>query len=416
MKSTASPTPLPRRPSTRWDLVWPQLLALAILCTLALGVSGCRIAAPKVKSDDKVHANEDIAENREQMRLRARALVQPLCGELVASADQIMAGTTNLAVRRQALLWKIEAVPALREALFLPSPLAAVFDAWVLSIQMTDYFEKGAGKLALGDAHRIAVRTCQQLEGELAQVAASFTLSGDVSKTRAFAQQWAIDHPIRQSIAGRESTLSRAMESQGATSLSTTEAVGKLTVTADDLNRRLEIYSAQVLDQARWQAELFAMDLAAGYQVQQALPLAQSAVTSAGRAVETLDRLAPSVERSLAVVQQAPNLIATERAAAIQAMQAELARAITFVQEERIAALKQLSSERIAAVRDLRDTVVQERKSLSQDLDQMSVKAVDHAFWRAAQLCAVVLAVVFIAIVVLLFLARRLFSARPPAT
>jgi hypothetical protein len=34
---------------------------------------------------------------------------------------------------------------------------------------------------------------------------------------------------------------------------------------------------------------------------------------------------------------------------------------------------------------------------------------VDHAFWRAAQLCAGVLAVVFVGIVVLLFLVRRMF-------
>lgn len=104
-------------------------------------------------------------------------------------------------------------------------------------------------------------------------------------------------------------------------------------------------------------------------------------------------------------------MIATERGAAIKAIQEELTRTITFAQEERIAALKHLTAERIAAVQELHDTVVLERKALTQDLDRMSVKAVDHAFLRAAQLCSVVLVALFIGMVVLLFLVRRLFSA-----
>jgi hypothetical protein len=374
-----------------------------------LAAAGCRIVAPKYKSDAKIHSDQDIALNSQQMRLRMRAQVQPLSGVIVAAADQIMAGTTNRAVRRQALLWKIDAVPALREALFLPNPMAAVFDAWVMAFQMTDYFEKGPGKEGLGDAHVIALTTCQHLETELARLAVSLTVSRDVTNTRAFARQWAADHPMRHSIASRESIVNRSTERDVVTSFSTTEAVAILTVTLDDLNRRLEIYSAQLLDQARWQAELLAMDTAQDYQVEKVIPLAERAVKSGEQAVTAVDRLAPAVERVAAAAESAPKIIAAERDVAIKAVQAELTRTLTFIQEERIATLKHLTAERIAAVQDLRDTIVQERKSLTQDLDQMSVKVVDHAFWRAAQLCAVVLAVVFVGIVVLLFLVRRMF-------
>jgi hypothetical protein len=394
---------------TRWK-------STACLILLALAGSGCRIVLPKYKSYAKVHPQQDIVANSEQMRLRMRAHVQPLTGVIVSAADQIMAGTTNRAIRRQALLWKIDAVPALREALFLPSPVAAVFDAWVMTFQMTDYFDKGPGKEGLGEAHAIAVTTCQHLETELARLAASVTISGDVSKARAFAKQWAADHPMRQSIAGRESILIQVTDMEIAASFSTTEAAGYLTVTLDDLNRRLEIYSAQLPEQARWQAELFAMDAAQDYQVEKAIPLAERAVKSSEQAVTAVDRLAPAVERVAVVAESAPKIIADERGAAIKAMQEELSHTLTFIQEERIATLKHLTAERIAAVQDLRDTVVQERKTLTQDLDRMSVKVVDHAFLRAAQLCAVVLVVLFAAIVALMFLARRLFPARPTET
>jgi hypothetical protein len=117
-----------------------------------------------------------------------------MSGVIVASADQILAGTSDRAVRRQALLWKIEAVPALREALFQPDPMTAVADAWVLTFQMTDYFDTGLGGKALGDARPLALTTAQRLEAEMARVAASLTVSGNVAGVREYARKWAADH------------------------------------------------------------------------------------------------------------------------------------------------------------------------------------------------------------------------------
>jgi nitrate/nitrite-specific signal transduction histidine kinase len=117
------------------------------------------------------------------------------------------------------------------------------------------------------------------------------------------------------------------------------------------------------------------------------------------------------VEKSLAIVEQAPALIASEREAALKTLSAEITRTITFVQEERIAALKQLTSERIAAVQELRDTVVQERKILTADITTLSANVVDQAFIRAVQLCAGVLIALFIGAVLLLMIASRLFAS-----
>jgi hypothetical protein len=419
-------------------------LAWGLLGCVILTNSSCTIVPQRRPPDSRVHAESDISANFEQARLRMRALVQPMAGVIVAAADEILAGTSDGAVRRQALLWKIEAVPALREALFQPDPIMAVADTWVLTFQMTDYFDTGPGGKALGEARPLAVTTAQRLEAELARVAASLTVSGNVSGVRDYARKWAADHPIRQSIAGRESALALVMDQEWTSSFSTTEAVGNLMVTVDDLNRRLEVYSAQLLEQSRWQAELFLMDFAREHQLDTALPLAQQAVrtaeqavdglgrivpaveravstleqalplaertvTSVGRAVEALDRTIQAVERSLAFVEQSPALLTAEREAAVKLFSTELTRTLAFLQEERLATLKQLTTERIAAVQELRDLAVQERKLLTQDLDGLAVKAVDRASLRAAQLGAAALIAVFLAITVLLIVARRVF-------
>jgi hypothetical protein len=387
------------------------LLIGALLLSLVAG--GCRFALPKPKVKESVHSQQDVAASYNQVRLRLRALVGPMTGELEQAADQIIAGTTNAAVQRAALVWKMEGVPALRAALFQPDPYTALFDSWVLCNQMADYFDAGPGKTALGESSPTAVAACRRLEEQMNGVASSMSISGDVTKGRAFAKKWAGQHPIRHSIADRESTLSRALERDGTGSVSAGEAVAEITTTVDDLNRRLEVYSDQLFRQARWEAELFKSDLLAELPLAQALPLAERAVKSAEQALATLDRLAPAVERAVGVAETAPKLIASEREAAIKALQDELTRTIKFVQAERIAALEQLTKERVAALNDLQATIVAERKALSQDLEQTSLKLVDHATWRAAQLLAAALVVLAVGLAVAVVVLRRKPAKHP---
>ncbi len=346
--------------------------------------------------------------------MRMRALVEPFSGAIVASADHIVAGTTNPATHRAALLWKIEAVPALREALFRPNSFVATMDAWVLVCQMADYFERGPGRQALGQAAPTAAATCQSLERELMGIAASFTRSGQVTDVRDFVLQFAADHPIRHSIAGRESALSLATKRELQDSFSMSEVASSVGVTLDDMARRLDIFGAQLFEQSRWQAELFTLDLAADYRLDQALPLAESAAKSAAVAADAARGLVPPLEKALAVVEAAPDIAAKERTATLSTVHEEVSLALHFGQQERIAALQHLTKEREAILLELPRLMAQERTILTRDMEQMSLRAVDHAFLRAAQLAAAVLVAIFIAVVVLLFLARRLFSGSSP--
>jgi len=143
------------------------------------------------------------------------------------------------------------------------------------------------------------------------------------------------------------------------------------------------------------------------------LPLAERAVKSAEQAVATVDRLAPALERAVGVLETAPELIASEREAAIKAVQDELTRTIKFVQEECVAALDRLTSERLAAIKDLQVTVVAEGKALTQDIEQISLKVVDHAFWRAAQLIAAVLVFLAIGLVLAVIVFKRRRTQNP---
>ena len=359
---------------------------------------------------------QDLAVNANQIRLRMRSLVDPFAGEIEQAADRISATASNPSVKRAAIRWKIEGVPALRGALFQPDPFTAVLDTWVFTYQMTDYFEVGPGRITLGDAAPLAVETSRHLEEEFAAVVATFTKSGDVSKVRAYARKWASDHPIRYAIQDRETTLSRVVETDVGVTWSLGEAVAEITTTADDVHREIQIYSDHLFRQARWEAELLMVDLPG----EEVLQLAARAVKSSERAVDTIDRLAPALESAADAASNAPTLVTSERKAAVDAMREELTRTLAFLQGERIASLQQISEERlavlsqvtverIAAIKELREVVVQERLALSRDIEQAGLGLVDHAARRVTQLAAAIFAAFVLTGVLFLFLIRKLF-------
>jgi hypothetical protein len=399
------------------------LVAMLALVFLSSCVLNLRPRQPK----SMLYSSRELSVTPNQIRLHMRALVQPFTGEIEQSADAIAAATLDISVKRAAIRWKIEAVPTLRSALFQPNPFTAVLDTWALTYQMANYFESGPGRAELGPAATRAVNTCLQMEGELDQIVSTFPYSHDVTKVRTAAQKWAIDHPIRYAIRDRESTLSRMTEKDVGVKWTAGEVIGEVEVTADDLNREIQIYSDHLFRQASWEAELLELDLPTS----EAFPLAERAVKSSERAVETLDDLAPTIKTAAESTAKAADaatklasdispVVASEPKAVVEAINENLRRTLTFLQGERIASLQEIDRERIAvlqkfddergaATQDLREIATNERVALSRDIEQAGLRIVDHAAWRLSQLVAVILGSLFLAAVLFLFIVRRLF-------
>ncbi|MCB1130780.1 MAG: hypothetical protein KDN05_06590 [Verrucomicrobiae bacterium] len=368
-----------------------------------------------LESADKWHATEDVATTPEQARLRMRSLVDPLTGEIETAADRILAATDDPAIRRAALEWKAQAVPGLREALFQPRPVVALFDSWAFAFQMRDFYSNGAGAKALGPQRNVAVATADRLERRINEVAASFTKSGDVRESRAAVLVWARNHPVEGSLAHRQTALALATELDLGLQLGGAEAVGTVAVTADDLNRKVEVYTDQLVRQARWEAELLAMDLTDQWNIDDVAVLGERTVG----AVEGMDhlfddigssveRLLPMLERITTALEGAPLLVSNERRATVEALHAELDRTISVVREERATALRFISNEREEALQTLQATVVQEREILTRDIEAISLRAIDHAFWRLAQLVLAVGAALLVLGIVALWIIRRM--------
>jgi hypothetical protein len=107
------------------------------------------------------------------LRAIENSLAITIPGDIEASADEIMARSEDPALRRQALRWKLEAIPAYYQTLFHANSLVAAMDTVVLAAQIDDYLTTGPGRdrfgvmqpVALDGARRTRARIAEQMRG-----------------------------------------------------------------------------------------------------------------------------------------------------------------------------------------------------------------------------------------------------------
>jgi hypothetical protein len=286
-----------------------------------------------------------------EVQLRVRSLAMPIVSRVETASDRIIATSPDPGVRRGALLWKIEAVPVLYQTILHPDPLVAVLDTWAFVYQMRDYFDKGPGRSALGKSYKIAVDSCDDINRMILAFAREVKPGVTGEKVR----EWAQSHPITGTISGRtsvEKLFARAMAEKDMGALA---AAGAAVEGLNDLTERVDLYAAFLPKAARWQAELLLSDLGAKENLQ----------------VLTADvaRIA-SVERVAELADGIPALVSQEREILLREVQAYSDR-------------------------------------LSQDLEDRSLKIIDHVFLRAMQVVGVIALVLFVCVFILARAMRR---------
>ncbi|MEZ5277175.1 MAG: hypothetical protein R3F07_12410 [Opitutaceae bacterium] len=340
----------------RLDLVIPGVA----LCLTAL-LAGCStvLLGPNKKAENV----PGLRVNAEQLRVRMRVMVKPLTGVMIEAADTIYDATDDPEVRRAAVRMKTEVVPAIRETLYRPAPAIALLDTWALSFQLMDYFRTGPGAEVFGDLSPIAFAAAAEMNTTIEDLVENLA-SGEVDqKSVGVLRQWATDNPITVSIASRESVTNQVTEISLAIGLSLSEVVDNMVTSVDDLNRKLDTFSDQLPKQARWEAELFTMNLVDAYRFEESLQ----------RVPALLDQSVATLE----VVESIPEVVASERAIVLETVQDEMARALTTLREERIAVMDQLSRERALILAE----VEAQRLAVTMDL-RRELMAIEAMFAR----------------------------------
>lgn len=336
------------------------------------------------------------------LRVQVRSLASRFSGLMEEAGEEALQNEYDPVRRRRALIWLTNGIPAMQQALFEPDPLAALLDAWFLVAQMRYYFAAAADH---GMPHRnvdIANRVFDAMESDIKLIIDNAGPGTDYERGRDLVYGYAKNNPIDETFASRRGSTVFLAEFTARAGGNALKSIGSVTETLEDLVARIDINAEYVPKLARWQAMLLIMD---------------QGFDTIGSSVENLaylELVASEVDRMTPIVEALPALVAEERVAVLEALDAYLSRTLAFVdqqrttlmtndvraereavlggiREERIAVLEAIAEERRIVLEALRE----ERSATFKDLDELMdvafTREVNKLFIRGLILIALIL-------------------------
>jgi hypothetical protein len=278
--------------------------------------------APNVarRQTDIMKKTGAVSMSAADLRARVNDLADRLASGLERTADRIGTETRELLVRRRALAFKVDVIPAVYTAAYRADPLVAAMDTWGLTFQIREYLETGAGRDAFGAQQPLARAQARELVADAdASVRGMATSQKRFETARAKMGSWVASHPIEHAFSSR-SSIAPVLAQWRSEDRDAFVAVGEMTDTVQNLSERLNTYAAQMPRQVRWQAELLVAELAAEHDV-------TGLLAAAGQEVR--------------------EVVAAERHAVLEDVNSQRLKTLEYLTAERIAALEVLSQERI---------------------------------------------------------------------
>jgi hypothetical protein len=370
-----------------------------VLFGLMLFLCGC--ASGTTRKTSSVQSAKTVEASVAELSSRNQSLLGHYSAEVEAAADKIIFESPSAATRRQALVWKADAIPVLQNSLLRTDPVAAVLDTWVFIFQMTAYMEQPVVKQGLGEFYSVVAETLKSMDAEMEQLVRAAAPSADVADLRRRLGAWAEAHPIQAGVAGRQSVDPELIRQAGQADLGAIASIRALAEGLGDLTARLDAYNIYASKQARWQAELLLSDLTRDPQI-------GAAMSNFADLSNTLKKASSSMDRMPELLGQAREAVladvVSQRLAVQSFLREERLQTLDVLQQERIATVAALRGERLAATADLRRerqivldalhndqvAVMNEVRAISEqalkDFDGKARGLIDHFFLRAFEL------------------------------
>ena len=355
-----------------------RIVALLLMATFA----ACSTSGPQ---QTQLMKKTDLTVSSAQLQVQVRSLADRFSGLMEEAGEEVLEQTDDPAMRRRALLWLTNGIPAMQHALFRPDPLAALLDGWFLVAQMHFYFEEHSPEDLPQPFREIAIRMLDTMEADIKDIVIRAGSEKNYETGRQLVYDAARTYPMTNSFASRQGSTIVLSEFTARAGSGALKSIGSLTETMDDLIARFDLNAEYLPKQVRWQAQLMMID---------------EGFHNIGPSLEHLAYLevvAGQIDRLTPIVEALPDLVAEERVAVLEALDAELTRILNFIDQQRMALMHEdmrsereavliaIREERIAvleAIADERRIVLEalreERVATFLDLDEL----MDHAFTR----------------------------------
>ena len=376
----------------------PSLPIAALLVSLS--------ACATIPTQSEIMKEQGVKASSEAIRIRLRSEAIPFTGLMAQAADAASAESRDPAVKRRALVWKVNVVPAMYRTLFYQRPLIALLDTWALLVQAEQYLESPEGKAAFGSGAATVLATTKELEGRVEEIAHWAVPGRNLPAIRAQVADWAAKHPVRLTFATRDSIDQYLVTLAPTEELSAFAVVGQLSEDMNGLIGRMDFLPVMVPNQVTWQAQLAYLDLID--------PRMDVAMTRAGEAMDRVDAMIAWLGTSgldgFAEEQRIQIMrgIAAERVEIERLVERQRGEIQAFVEKERVEIAALLQRERAAVMGDAQRFT----DHATEEATRRAKEVVDHAISRVA----ILLGALLVAAVVLGSIVRhRTAPPRPPA-
>jgi hypothetical protein len=289
---------------------------------------------PEIRSDFRV----------ETLRASLYEYSITFAAQVDLTASSIERRATDATVRRNALLWRIRAIPEMRKATFRMEPVSGLVDAWTLSRQMDQLFSEGAGAGAFGTFQPEAVAVSRRLVDQMREIGGSIAMSAEAGAgfERRIIDPWVAEHPLRDITFVRDSPVARFAE-HVRTLGGVSQSVGTVEELAIAVSQQARIYLADLPRLLRGEVDLMRLDMLASQDLASMQGDLHVAATAAGRLASSGESLSALVENERRIVLDEGS---RQLALAMKALSAERELAIDTI-------IRALASERGEALRDV---------------------------------------------------------------
>jgi hypothetical protein len=348
---------------------------------LLIAVTACMSSGPR---QTKLMKTAHMTVSASELRVEVRSLADRFSGLMEEAGEVVLRSQTEPERRRNALMWLTNGIPAMQQALFQPDPVAALLDAWFLIAQIRGYFESRRPTIP-SDVYGLGIKALDEMEADLRIIIENSGPEVSYQRGRELVYGRAAEYPIDHTFASRRASTVFLSTFTAQTGGGALKSIGSITETVEDLVARIDLNAEYIPKLARWQAMIFMID--GGYDT----------TAKSIESLQYIELVAAEVERLAPLVESLPDLVADERLAVLEALDASLTRTLAFVdqqrttlmgddvraereavlatiREERIAVLEAISEER----RIILDALREERAATFDDLDTL----MDDAFTR----------------------------------
>jgi len=390
----------------------------AVLVVLMFALTaGCSLS-PEKKGYIESHAPE-MRLSRGQLRVWVHDSVLDCADRIEEAADQIQARAREPELRRNALLWKINAIQAAFRAASRRDPLGSFVDLWIFCVQMAEFFDdSGPGRYAFGVHQALALATAQAMESRME---ASFSaamkpeaVERRLREMRDLVDRYAKTYPVqnlyfrREPLSGHSSTAALPeIEELGA-------AFADIEQDLVTMQRILAAHLEYLPTIARWEAELLLLDEERTGILADSLSL-----------LKEMEALLREV-----LTKQIPEFVSGQTTQVLSAVTKERTAALDGIDEMRIGTLDAVEHERKALTAEIDrqrmatlDVIQEERKAVLREIHDIAREStgsvlssgqglIDHLVGRIALTGAALVVIVLIGGVLVVAI-LHLRKARP---